>query len=523
MKRYDVIVVGAGPAGLSASIECASRGMRVGLFDENNRPGGQLFKQIHKFFGSKEHHAKMRGFKIGIELLDEAKKAGVDIHLSSIVTGIFYPMKEIAVSEDGEIKDYRADSIIVATGANENTLPFKGWTLPGVMGAGAAQTMMNLHGTLPGKRILMVGSGNVGLVVGYQLLQAGCEVTEVIDALPKIGGYGVHAAKLARTGVPFRLGYTIVRAEGTDHVERAVIAKVDEHFQIIEGTEETIDVDTICIAVGLTPMSKLLAMTGCETVNMGGTVPKTNEYGETSIEGLYAAGDVAGIEEASSAMVTGRISAIAAAYDSGFIDEETFKNEYEKFCEMLSKLRQGMFSKAMRGKKITATQEGYPISENLLKKGYLLDEEVFNYPGVKHIKGIHPVIECTQNIPCNPCQEACHFGCIKVGQRITDLPDVAAASDCRNCGNCVASCPGQAIFLVNDDYDEESATVTLPYEFLPLPEEGTIGKALDRSGREVCEAQVISVVTRPAYDHTNLLTIKVPKEMSMKARFFKLS
>lgn len=521
MKRYDVIVVGAGPAGLSAAIECASKGMNVGLFDENNRPGGQLFKQIHKFFGSKEHHAKMRGFKIGVELLDEARNAGVDIHLSSIVTGIFFPMKEIAVAENGEIKDYRADSIIVATGANENTLPFKGWTLPGVMGAGAAQTMMNLHGTLPGERVLMVGSGNVGLVVGYQLKQAGCEVISVIDALPKVGGYGVHAAKLARTGVPFKLGYTIVRAEGDGHVERAVIAKVDEHFQIVPGTEEIIDVDTICIAVGLTPMSKLLAMTGCETVNMGGTVPKTNEYGETSISGLYAAGDVAGIEEASSAMITGRVSALSAAYDAGYIDRETFDSEYEALTESLSKLRQGMFSKSMRGKTITETQEGYPISQSLLKNGYLDESEVENYPGVKKKSGIHPVIECTQNIPCNPCQEACRFGCIKVGARITDLPEVNCDADCKNCGNCVASCPGQAIFLIDEDYEEGYAAITLPYEFLPLPEAGDKGKALDRSGSEVCDAEVVSVITRPAFDHTNLLTMKVPKNMAMKARFYR--
>ena len=173
MKRYDLIVVGAGPSGLSAAIEAAKKGMRVIVFDENDRPGGQLFKQIHKFFGSKEHKAKVRGFKIGEELLEEAAKAGVEVSLNSTVVGM-YQDKEITVRQGEEIFHYKGDAIIIATGAAENMVTFEGWTLPGVIGAGAAQTMMNLHGVKPGNKILMLGSGNVGLVVSFQLAQCGC-------------------------------------------------------------------------------------------------------------------------------------------------------------------------------------------------------------------------------------------------------------------------------------------------------------------------------------------------------------
>jgi len=199
MKRYDVIVVGAGPAGLSAAIEAAKRGLRVIVFDENARPGGQLFKQIHKFFGSKEHKAKIRGFKIGEDLLKEAQTAGVEVVLNAVVAGLYLD-KEVLVSQADEVIHYKGDAIIVATGASENMITFDGWTLPGVIGAGAAQTMMNLHRIRPGKKVLMLGTGNVGLVVSYQLLQAGCEVVALVDAAAKIGGYGVHAAKLARCG-----------------------------------------------------------------------------------------------------------------------------------------------------------------------------------------------------------------------------------------------------------------------------------------------------------------------------------
>lgn len=264
MKRYDLVVIGAGPSGLSAAIEAASHGLNTIVFDENARPGGQLFKQIHKFFGSKEHKAKIRGIDIGAKLVAEAEEVGAKVVQNATVMGIF-PHKDISVMIDGEVYTCKADNIIVATGASENTLAFPGWTLPGVMGAGSAQTQMNLYGVMPGQRILMMGSGNVGLVVGMQLKQAGCELVAVVEAAPRIGGYGVHAAKLARTGVPFYLKHTILRAEGEDHVRKAVIAEVGDDWKPIPGTEKEFDVDTICLAVGLSPMYQL-AMTDRKSV-----------------------------------------------------------------------------------------------------------------------------------------------------------------------------------------------------------------------------------------------------------------
>lgn len=523
MKRYDAIVIGAGPAGLSAAIEAAKRGLKVVVFDENSKPGGQLFKQIHKFFGSKEHRAKIRGFKIGEELLKEANAAGVEVVLNAIVIGLYLD-KEVTVKIDNEIVHYKADAIIVATGASENMVTFEGWTLPGVIGAGAAQTMMNLHGVKPGNKILMLGSGNVGVVVGYQLIQAGCEVVAIVDAAPRIGGYGVHAAKIARCGVPFYLSHTIIKAEGEECVTGVTIGEVDSKWQVIPGTEKHFDVDTICLAVGLSPMSQLTKMTGCimeENPKKGGYVPVCDEYGETSIKGIFAAGDVSGIEEASSAMIEGRIAGVAASYRLGFIEKEELEENTEELEKALSSLRQGMFGPENKGKNIEKTDEGFEVSKNLLKKGYLTDEEVTKYPGVKAMKGIHPVIECSQNIPCNPCQDACPKSCIKIGVNITSLPVVDEESTCIGCGMCVASCSGQSIFLVNEDFEESYTSITLPYEFLPLPEKGRKGIGLDRSGKEVCEVEVIDIKSIKAFDNTNLLTIKVPNEKGMKVRFFK--
>ena len=371
----------------------------------------------------------------------------------------------------------------------------------------------------------MLGSGNVGLVVSFQLLQAGCDVVALVDAAPRIGGYGVHAAKVARTGVPFFLGYTIKKVEGTKKVEGVTIGKVDEHFKIIPGTEIHFDVDTICVAVGLSPMSQLLKMSGCameDNPKRGGQVPIVDEYGETSVPCLFAAGDVSGIEEASSAMIKGRMAGLRAAYKTGFTEENLMEQNESLFEKDLNSLRQGMFAPCNRGKLIEKTDEGIPVSKNLLSKGFVSDEEIERFPGVTHQKGVHPVIECTQNIPCNPCQDACKKGCISIGSDITSLPIVVEGSECINCGMCVANCSGQAIFLVDEDCGDGTATVTLPYEFLPLPEAGTKGFGLGREGKVVCEAEVVSVKSMKVFDKTNLLTMRIPKEYAMKARFFKV-
>ena len=350
IERKEFIVVGAGPAGLSAAIEAARSGVSVTVFDENAHPGGQLFKQIHKFFGSKEHMAKIRGFRIGEELLREAEEKGVEVVLNATVIGL-YREKEIQVQIGTEVHHYKADAILIATGASENMVNFRGWTLPGVIGAGAAQTMMNLYHVKPGNRILMLGSGNVGLVVSYQLMQAGCEVVALVDAVPRIGGYGVHASKVARCGVPFYLSHTIKEAEGTDCVRGVTIAQIDAKYQFIPGTEKHFDVDTICVAVGLSPMTQLLKMDGVEMADTrGGYIPACDETGATSIPGIFAAGDVAGIEEASSAMIEGRMSGEAVAAYLGYASADEKALRVKELEESLGALRQGMFAPKNRGK-----------------------------------------------------------------------------------------------------------------------------------------------------------------------------
>jgi thioredoxin reductase len=346
-----MICVGAGPAGLAAAVEAAKYGVEVVVYDENDRPGGQLFKQIHKFFGSREHRAMERGFDIGNSFLSEARELSVEVSLNSVVLGI-YENGALNVMIRDRIEHVKAQCTLVATGASENMIPFPGWTLPGVIGAGAAQTMANIHGIRPGKDILMVGSGNVGVIVSYQMLQAGCQVAAVIDAAPEIGGYAVHAAKIARTGVPFFMSHTIKEAHGKDRVESASIIEVDEDWKPIPGTEKQFDVDTVCIAVGLNPMNQLLRMTGCKIVDspvLGGKVPSHNLNQETSVKGVYVAGDASGIEEASTAIIEGRIAGLAIACRLGYLDEPEFLKQREVQLKSMVGLRSGSHGET-RGK-----------------------------------------------------------------------------------------------------------------------------------------------------------------------------
>ena len=315
LGSVPLAIVGAGPAGLSAAVAAGRLGVECVVLDENPVPGGQLIKQTHMFFGSKEHHARVRGIDIGEILLKEIEDLPVSVMTGTTVLGL-YPGKVLALLRNGRLHRLTADSVILATGASENMLAFPNGDLPGIYGAGAVQTLMNVDGVAPGKRVLMVGAGNIGLIVSYQLLQAGVEVVAVVEGLPEIGGYHVHAAKIRRAGVPVMTSHTLLHAVGTDRVEGAIISEIDGDWRPIEGTEIELEVDTICLAVGLTPNCELASQLGCDeayVAELGGRVAIHDTNLETTVPGVYVAGDASGIEEASTAMLEGRLAGLSAA------------------------------------------------------------------------------------------------------------------------------------------------------------------------------------------------------------------
>ena len=535
MRKVEVAVIGAGPAGLTAAIEIANRGGEVLIVDENAKPGGQLFKQLHKFFGSRRHRAKERGFKIAQSLVQQAQEAGVEMWFGAPVIGIFED-RVLGVVHEGKLRNLQADRIVLATGASEKALAFPGWTLPGVMGAGAAQTMMNIHGILPGKHILMVGSGNVGLIVSYQLLQAGAKVEAVVEAASKVGGYQVHADKIRRMGIPIYLSHTVKEALGDSRVEEAILVQLDENWQPVADTEREIAVDTVCLAVGLSPMAELAWGTVQFTYinDLGGHVPLHNEDMETTVPSIYVAGDVAGIGEASTAMEEGRLAGIAIAEDLGYIPtaeaeylKEQTRKELDALCQGPVGGRVGRAKRALMDAYVAyiAQQAGREVEK---RAELAWTGSVFERPrpapevpdAERRAQGL-AAIECYEDIPCDPCEEACPFGAILIGEPITSVPQLKPEL-CTGCGLCIPACPGLAIFVIGESYSEDEATIMLPYEFLPLPHKGITVKALDRQGQLVGEARVLEVRNPKAYDRTPVVKIAVSKELSMTVRHIAL-
>ena len=350
MKNVEILVVGGGPAGLCAAKAASSQGASVLICERDEVPGGQLVKQTHKFFGSRAQYAGDRGIAIGDFLLEEVKKdPKIEVMPNTTIIGI-YEDGMVLGEKNEEIVKISAKKIIIATGAAEDFLLFPGNDLPGVYGAGAVQTLMNVAGVVPGKRVLMIGASNIGLIVSYQLAQAGVDVAAVVRRSPTIGGYLVHASKIRRIGIPIRTRHTIKEAYGNGKVEGAIIYRMDEKKQPVPGTEEDIKCDTICLAVGLSPLVELCWQAGCKMAyisELSGHVPIINEYLATSNPNVYVAGDVSGVEEASSAMVEGRLAGYSAALSLGYGKDAAPKLQAAAIAE-LKELRAGPVAEEIR-------------------------------------------------------------------------------------------------------------------------------------------------------------------------------
>jgi NADPH-dependent 2,4-dienoyl-CoA reductase/sulfur reductase-like enzyme/Fe-S-cluster-containing hydrogenase component 2 len=533
MREVELLVVGAGPAGLGAAIEASRYGAKVLLVDDKDKPGGQLFKQIHKFFGSKEHLAGIRGFNIGLHLLKEADFQGVEISLQTKVLGIMEKDIISLLVKEKEIKLLKAKRIILATGGIEKALSFPGWTLPGVMSAGAAQTLINIERVLPGEKILMVGSGNVGFIICYQLLQAGAEVVGIVEAAPSISGYMVHAGKVMRAGVPIYTNHTIKEARGRKSVKEAVIIALDKKWNPINGTEKFIPVDTVCISVGLNPNGQLANLAGCEFKffpELGGFLPLHDDNMESTKKGIYIAGDLSGIEEANSALDEGRLAGISVAASLGYIDNNKFIKLKEEYWNRLNELRGGPFgcTRAIAKKGIISSfqqketiyqeRDNKKLEANTKLKKYksipsLKEFQEFpGYPSLDRIKkDAVACIECIQEIPCDPCVAACPFKAIKINPHITNLPYLDE-NKCKGCGACIASCPGLAIFVLNYNYSSKKAVISFPYEYLPYPKIGEKAVGVNRKGEPVAEVEIVKLDKRANFDKTVVITIACDKK-----------
>lgn len=343
----DVLVVGAGPAGLSATVEAGQRCKSVVLIDDKDELGGQLIKQTHMFFSDVKYAAGKRGFKLGEEMVEKISRMKSVKTFTSTSAVAYYPNENVLLALRGDrgLLKVRAKKYIVSTGAYERMLVFENNDLPGVYGAGGVQTLLNVYGIKPGKAGLMVGTGNVGLIVTYHLLQAGVNVKAIVaPSFRRIRGYFVHAAKVTRLGVPIITRHTVIRALGKDKVEGAVIAELDKNYNPTPGTEKKIDCDFICLAIGLNPTYDLVQLFKPKMVyepDLGGFVPLRDKYYRVRKD-VYAAGDCVGIEEATTAVLEGGIAGVHASISLGY-DEGSW-SKIEEYTKALEEDRGSPFS-----------------------------------------------------------------------------------------------------------------------------------------------------------------------------------
>lgn len=349
----DILVIGGGPAGMAAALKAGEAGLRVILVERHYELGGQLIKQTHRFFGSRNEQAGIRGVAIARKMKERIEACPqIEVMLEATAQG-YYEDGVLAVSHQNKFKKITAERIIIATGASEKMLPFANNDLPGVYGAGAVQTLMNLYGVLPGRRVVMIGAGNIGLIVSYQLLQAGVEVAAVVEAAPQIGGYLVHASKIRRAGVPIYTSHTVQEVLGGEKVNKVVICQLDDNWQPLPGTDKILAADTLCLAVGLRPLVDLLIQAGCRMAyvpQLGGDVPLRDENLKTTNDRFFVAGDSAGVEEATAAILEGELAGVSAAIelDNATVSLKESEIERNRIKEALDRLRQGPVGKKIR-------------------------------------------------------------------------------------------------------------------------------------------------------------------------------
>lgn len=350
MERVDLAVVGAGPAGLAAASAAAATGLQVAVLDESPAVGGQYLA-----------HPPGTGFTprtpteaTGAALLDCLPEMSIDVRLGTLVWGIRRDdnayLLALSRSSDGgaPAQALAARTVVLAPGARERVLPFPGWTLPGVWTAGGAGRLARSHGVVPGSRILVAGSGPLLLPVAVDLLEAGADLAGVLEATGPRQWAGHAGALLGQwhrlgegrdfyralrdAGVPYRLGRTVVRAVGRGGVRSAIVAKLDGSGRPVRGTAETWAVDAVCVGFGLVANTELARLAGCAFEyrrDLGGWVPRTDGRMETSLAGVFAAGEAAGVAGAEAAILEGRVAGLAVASRLKKIREPDWKGEME--------------------------------------------------------------------------------------------------------------------------------------------------------------------------------------------------
>lgn len=296
MRAYDIVIIGGGPAGLAAAISAKKSGVdSVLILERDKELGGILNQCIHNGFGLHTFKEELTGPEYAGRFIDQAKELNIEYKLNTMVMDISQQKVVTAMNREEGLFEIQAKAVVLAMGCRERSrgaLNIPGYRPAGIFSAGTAQRLVNIEGYMPGREVVILGSGDIGLIMARRMTFEGAKVKVVAELMPYSGGMKRNIVQcLDDYDIPLKLSHTVVDIKGKERLEGITLAQVDGHGKPIPGTEEEYSCDTLLLSVGLIPENEISRGMGVD-MNPVTSGPKVNESLETNIEGVFACGNV---------------------------------------------------------------------------------------------------------------------------------------------------------------------------------------------------------------------------------------